>query len=123
MLIAVLGGRGMLGSDLVKFLGEFYKVIAIDKENYSQYLGKSFDVLINANGNSRKFWADQNLFLDFEASTISVYKSLFDFKFKKYIYIFWRIGCKGLVSLKLRRKIDSSISCGDLIEIVGFSNN
>lgn len=87
MLIAVLGGRGMLGSDLVKFFGEHYNIIAIDKGNYNQYLGKNFDVLINANGNSRKFWADQNPPLDFEASTISVYKSLFDFKFKKYIHI------------------------------------
>ncbi|MEK7115107.1 MAG: NAD-dependent epimerase/dehydratase family protein [Patescibacteria group bacterium] len=85
--IAVLGGRGMLGSDLVKFLGQHYKITAIDKHNYQQYVGKNFDVLINANGNSRKFWANQNPYLDFEASTISVYKSLFDFKFKKYVYI------------------------------------
>ncbi len=85
--IAVLGGRGMLGSDLVEFLGEHYKIVAIDRDNYDQYIGKSFDVLVNANGNSRKFWANQNPYLDFEASTISVYKSLFDFKFKKYIYI------------------------------------
>jgi len=85
--VAVLGGRGMLGSDLVEFLSERYKVTIIDRDNYDQYKGKSFDVLINANGNSRKFWADQNPFLDFEASTISVVKSLFNFKFKKYIYI------------------------------------
>lgn len=85
--IAILGGRGMLGSDLVEFLGDHYKVVVIDKENYDEHVGKSFDVLINANGNSRKFWANENPYLDFEASTISVYKSLFDFKFKKYIYI------------------------------------
>ena len=85
--IAVLGGRGMLGLDLVEFLNDYYKVTVIDKNNYEQHKGKSFDVLINANGNSRRFWANQNPFLDFEASTISVYKSLFDFKFKKYIYI------------------------------------
>ncbi len=77
----------MLGSDLVEFFGEHYKVTVIDRDNYDQHKGKNFDVLINANGNSRKFWADQNPYLDFEASTISVYKSLFDFKFKKYIYI------------------------------------
>ena len=85
--VAVLGGRGMVGSDLVEVLSKHHPVTIIDKDNYDQYLGKSFDVLINANGNSRRFWANENPFLDFEASTVSVYKSLFDFKFKKYIYI------------------------------------
>lgn len=102
--IAVLGGRGMLGSDLVKFLGEHHNIVAIDKDNYDQYLGKNFDVLINANGNSRKFWANQNPYLDFEASTISVYQSLFDFKFKKYIYISSVFLYENFPSLKISVK-------------------
>lgn len=85
--IAVLGGRGMLGSDLVKFLSSDYVVDAIDRDNYETRRGRAYDVLINANGNSRRFWANQNIAADFEASTVSVYRSLFDFGFKKYIYI------------------------------------
>ncbi len=85
--IGILGGKGMLGSDLVKFLGKDFETTAIDKDNYKDYLGQKFDVLINANGNSRRFWANEHPLEDFEASTVSVYKSFFDFSFKKYIYI------------------------------------
>lgn len=85
--IAVLGGTGMLGSDLIRFLGEKHKTITIDRKNYERNIGKKFDVLINANGNSRRFWANEHPYEDFEASTVSVAKSLFDFRYKKYIYI------------------------------------
>lgn len=85
--IAVLGGHGMLGADIVKFLAADYLVSPITRENYAAHTNKKFDVLINANGNGKVFWANKNPFEDFMASTASVYKSLFDFKFKKYIYI------------------------------------
>lgn len=85
--ILILGGNGVLGADLVRFLGDDHETVAITRENYQEYIGQSCDVLINANGNSRRFWANQNVLADFEASTFSVYRSLFDFKFEKYIYI------------------------------------
>lgn len=85
--IGVLGGKGMLGSDLVEFLGKDFETKAIDKENYNEHRGAAFDLFINANGNSRRFWANEHPMEDFEASTISVHKSLFDFQFEKYIYI------------------------------------
>lgn len=85
--LGVLGGFGLLGSDLAFYLKDSFEITAIDKKNYQELSGKSFDFLINANGNSRRFWANQNIFDDFVASTVSVYKSLFDFQFKKYIYI------------------------------------
>lgn len=77
----------MLGFDLVEYLSAHYVVTAIDKENYNAHKGASFDVLINANGNSRRFWANEHPLEDFEASTVSVYKSIGDFVFKKYVYI------------------------------------
>ena len=85
--LAILGGKGMLGSDLVRYLSTHYEVSAIDRDNYEEYRGKQFDILVNANGNSRRFWANENPLADFEASTVSVMKSLFDFTFGKYIYI------------------------------------
>lgn len=85
--IGVIGQNGMLGLDLVKFLSASFEVDGITRENYKDHHETSFDVLINANGNSRRFWANQNIYSDFEQSTISVYKTLSDFKFKKYIYI------------------------------------
>jgi dTDP-4-dehydrorhamnose reductase len=85
--IAILGANGLLGADLVTNLQMNYVVTPITKQNYDEHKGKSFDVFINANGNSKRFWAIQNVLEDFEVSTNSVYKTMFDFKFKKYIYI------------------------------------
>ena len=86
-IIGVLGGRGMLGADLVKYLGEWYETVAIDKDDYEKYRGCSYDMLVNANGNSRRFWANQNPRDDFYASTVSVYESLGDFRYGAYVYI------------------------------------
>src|SRR3989344_5127209 len=85
--IGILGGRGMLGSDLVRLLGERYEATPIDRDDYAKIKGSSFDVLVNANGNSRRFWANEHPAEDFELSTLSVMRSLFDFRCKKYIYI------------------------------------
>lgn len=85
--IAVLGGNGFLGSDLVHFLSDNFEVTSVTRDNYQECIAEDFDVFINANGNSKRFWALQNVFQDFEASTISVYKTMLDFQFKKYVYI------------------------------------
>ena len=85
--IGILGGKGLLGGDLVSFFGVDRKVFPIDRDNYDQMVSQKFDLLINANGNSKRFWANEHPLEDFEASTFSVYKSLRDFQFKKYLYI------------------------------------
>lgn len=85
--LGVLGASGLLGSDLINYLSSGYTVTPITRESYEEHKGDKFDVFINANGNSKRFWALQNIYQDFEASTSSVYKTIFDFKFKKYIYI------------------------------------
>lgn len=85
--LAIIGGNGMLGSDLVKYLSQSFSVTSISRKNYSQFINHSFDVVVNANGNSKRFWAIKNPLGDFTLSTASVYKTLFDFKFNTYIYI------------------------------------
>lgn len=87
MKIIIIGANGLLGSDLVSQLSKDNEVIGITKENYESKIGTSCDVLINANGNSRRFWANEHILEDFHASTVSVYNSLFKFSFRKYIYI------------------------------------
>lgn len=77
----------MVGSDLVRYLGAKFRVTPIHKENYHTYVGSSFDIVINANGNSKRFWANSHPVEDFIASTESVYKSIVDFKYGVYIYI------------------------------------
>lgn len=77
----------MVGSDIVKYLNPYFSITPVTRENYSGFINKSFDVLINANGNSKRFWANSNVLEDFNISTVSVYKSIFDFKYSIYIYI------------------------------------
>lgn len=85
--LAVIGSKGMVGSDLVNYLKPNFELTEIDRHNYGEHEGKTFDVIINANGNSNKIWANENRLGDFETSTISVYKTFLDFTFKVYIYI------------------------------------
>jgi|CXWL01.1.fsa_nt_gi dTDP-4-dehydrorhamnose reductase len=85
--IGVLGGNGLLGSNLCRDFAKTHAVDSITRENYMSKISSSYDVLVNANGNSRRFWANEHPLEDFAASTESVCRSLFDFRFKKYIYI------------------------------------
>lgn len=86
--LAIIGSRGMVGSDLILYLkSHFGKIVGIDRKNYDRYRGHRFDIVINANGNSSKLWAKDNVLADFSASTTSVYATLFDFPCKIYIYI------------------------------------
>lgn len=85
--LAIIGSDGMMGSDLVRYLSKNFQIVTINKENYNSYVGKMFDIVINANGNSKRFWANQNPVDDFFASTVSVMKSVFDFPCKLYSYI------------------------------------
>lgn len=88
MKVLILGGTGFLGQGLVAFCQrENISCDVVNRSNYSQFKGRSCDVLINANGNSKKYIADQDPILDFELSVISVLNSLHDFHFKKYVFI------------------------------------
>lgn len=77
----------MLGSDLVRYISAKFSITPIHKENYHDHVGSFFDIVINANGNSRRFWANTHPMEDFIISTESVYTSIVDFKFGLYIYI------------------------------------
>lgn len=85
--IAIIGSSGMVGSDLAQHLSPQFDVTGITRENYHHFKGRTFDVLINANGNSKRFWANEHVLEDFALSTISVYTTLFDFFYKLYVYI------------------------------------
>lgn len=85
--LAIIGANGMLGTDLMTHLSPFFSITGITKENYQSFVDKKFDIVINANGNSKRFWANTHPQEDFNLSTISVYKSLFDFHTEMYIYI------------------------------------
>jgi len=84
--VGIIGARGLLGASLADALSRDFAVTRIDRASYDGLRGKNFDVLVNANGNSRRFWANANPSADFAASTASVLDSLFDFSFDRYVY-------------------------------------
>ncbi|HSX38034.1 MAG TPA: NAD-dependent epimerase/dehydratase family protein [Chlamydiales bacterium] len=84
----ILGGTGLVGSAVVeylRFLGA--DCLSLHSKNYDQYIGSSAKVVINCNGNSYRFKANQDPKWDFGASVDSVQRSLFDFKTDMYIYM------------------------------------
>lgn len=85
--MAVIGACGMLGSDLVELLSDSFKITGISRDNYHLYKGKHFNVIVNANGNSKRYWANEHPLEDFVLSTESVYRSITDFNSDLYIYI------------------------------------
>jgi dTDP-4-dehydrorhamnose reductase len=89
MKIGIIGANGVLGTTLVEIFSKTNTVYSITRENYNSEINKSiiFDYLINANGNSKKYLANQQPLEDFNLSVLSVYKSIFDFKYKHYIQI------------------------------------
>lgn len=87
-MIYVLGGAGFVGSAFARRLaarGEPHQVIT--RENYDAFVGTRCRVLVNANGNSRKYLATDDPALDFDLSVRSVMGSLHDFDADAYVLI------------------------------------
>ncbi len=64
-----------------------YQTTPIGPEQYEDHIGMSCDVLINANGNSRKYLAQQHPLKDYELSVSTVTRALHDFNFARYIHL------------------------------------
>ena len=88
MKIGIIGYKGFVGSAIFTHFWAKYSsnVFGISRENYVE-APKEYDIIINANGNSKKRLADSDPKLDFDLNVVSTAKSLFDFKFKKYVFI------------------------------------
>ena len=87
-MVFVIGGNGFVGSGYVKALQSLGRAVkSINRESYDQFLGARCDILINANGNSKKFLAKDDPKEEFQASVASVRNSLVDFEFKKYVFL------------------------------------
>jgi nucleoside-diphosphate-sugar epimerase len=80
-LIYLVGGNGFVGSAyarLFKKLGAPFQVIT--RDNAADFYGTRCDVLLNANGNSKKFLADNSPLEEFDASVRSVAETIERFK-------------------------------------------
>ena len=86
--IIIIGGEGFVGSAYVRYCQKNdLDYVVINRSNYQDNIGTKCDLLINANGNSKKFLAKENPLLEFDASVRSVRQSLIDFLAKKYIFL------------------------------------
>lgn len=88
MRIHVLGGEGFVGSAFVREARRWNSTVhGITRQNYDRFRGQACDLFVNANGNSKKFLADKDPTAEFEASVVSVQRSLLDFPCKRYVYL------------------------------------
>lgn len=86
MKIGLIGGRGFVGSAFSRFISRSsFDLDIIEKDNYQDYIGNNYDILINANGNSKKYLATDNPEREFLESVNSIQKSLLDFSYSTYI--------------------------------------
>jgi nucleoside-diphosphate-sugar epimerase len=86
--IIIIGGEGFVGSAYTRFCQQNnLDFLVINRSNYQEYIGTKCDLLINANGNSKKFLAKDNPLLEFDESVRSVRRSIVDFPSKKYIFL------------------------------------
>ncbi len=84
----VLGGKGFVGSAIAEEARRrAYSVIVVDKDEYEAAKGTPCDLLVNANGNSKKFLAKENPGLEFDLSVRSVLNSLHDFPARQYVHL------------------------------------
>jgi nucleoside-diphosphate-sugar epimerase len=87
-MIFVIGGNGFVGSAFGRAcaaVGREYAVIT--RQNYDEFRGRACSVLVNANGNSKKFLSNDQPLLDFDLSVRSVRASLTDFRFDTYVML------------------------------------
>jgi nucleoside-diphosphate-sugar epimerase len=87
-MIFLIGGSGFVGSGFARILAELGRPhVILQRHNYRDYIGQRCDILINANGNSRKPLAKQAPLEDFDQSVRSVRASLADFHFNLYLHL------------------------------------
>ncbi len=86
-MIIVLGAQGFVGAAVLSALRQLDTCLGVDLDNYAACKGQPCDVLVNVNGNSKKFLADEDPAREFELSVLSVVRSLQDFPAKKHVLI------------------------------------
>ncbi|MBM3820407.1 MAG: NAD(P)-dependent oxidoreductase [Acidimicrobiia bacterium] len=105
----VLGSTGLVGSAVAAHLQAAGRsVVGVHSRNYAASIGASARVLVNCNGNSYRYKAEQDPAWDFDASVRSVVRSLVDFRFDLYIYLS-TIDVYGVLDDPARNAEDASI--------------
>lgn len=86
--VIILGGKGFIGSAVAaEAVLRGWAVTVVDRDDYEAGRGMEADLLINANGNSKKYLSREDPALDFDLSVRSVAQSLRDFRFRHYVML------------------------------------
>ena len=86
--VAIIGGKGFVGSQLVKcFIKNNYDVSIITRENYQDSKNVKFSYVINSAMPSGRFWAKNNPELDFSETVYKTFHIKNDFHKSKIIQI------------------------------------
>ncbi len=87
-MIYLVGGNGFVGSAYARHFKELGLTFqSITRENAAEFHGTKCDVLLNANGNSKKFLADNSPLEEFDASVRSVAETICRFQSEYYIHL------------------------------------
>jgi len=86
MKIGIIGYKGFIGSAIFSELqlNSSLEVVGISRGVKPDI---DFDIVVNANGNPYRWLANKEPRQDFDMSVVSVVDSLFELRYKKYIYI------------------------------------
>jgi nucleoside-diphosphate-sugar epimerase len=89
MQVTIIGANGFIGSAFARLLKgrPGVKLTEVIRETYAEWRGLESDVLIDAAVNSRKFLADQNPAMEFEASVTHRLRTLLDFPARFHLHI------------------------------------
>jgi nucleoside-diphosphate-sugar epimerase len=88
MRVGVVGGEGFVGSAFMRYLSEVgIKAVAITRANYPELCGSSFDVLINAGGNSKKWLAEDDRQGDFDLTVRSTLAIVLELRAEIYVHL------------------------------------
>lgn len=84
----VLGGSGFVGSAIAaEAARRGWQTTAASSKTACEAIGQTYDLLINANGNARKYLAAQDPALDFDLSVRTVARSLHEIRAARYVYL------------------------------------
>jgi len=86
--IGIIGAGGFLGKTLHKVSNGFnFQIIPITRENFDNHKDNRFDFLINSAMPSKKFWASENPYLDFQKSVGLTADLVYNWNYEHFIQI------------------------------------